>query len=72
MTKLDKEVWVIKKDGYYVNANFKALFSGLCTGFTGYTNEDTMKEDLEMLGEGYYAEYIRYDEISDGERVYID
>ena len=69
----DERCWVIKnEDGYYVNAKFRALFTGLCTGFTGYMNEDVMKKDLDMLGENYHAEYIWYKDIPEGERVYLD
>jgi hypothetical protein len=53
-----------------VNAKFKALFSGLTTGFTGYTNELAIKKDLDMLGEGYYSEYINLRDVPKGERIY--
>ncbi len=68
----DQQCWVIKKDGYYVNAKFKALFSGLTTGFTGYTNEETIKKDLEKLGQGYYSEYINLKDVPKGKRVYSE
>lgn len=69
----DQQCWVIKnKDGYYVNPDFKALFTGITTGFTGYINKETMKKDLEMLGERYHAEYINLKDIPKGERVYED
>ena len=69
----DERVGVIKdRDGHFVNPKYQSLFTGLCTGFTGYTNEDALKKHLEMLGEGYYAEYINIREIPDGERVYLD
>lgn len=69
----DLYCWVIKKGEYYVNAKFGALFTGITTGFTGYTNEETMKKDLEMMGgleEGYYYEQVNTNEIPKGERVY--
>lgn len=66
----DQECWVIKKDKYYVNAKFKALFTGITTGFTGYTNEETMKKDLEKLSEGYYSEFVNLQDVPDGRRIY--
>jgi hypothetical protein len=74
MSKSNQQCWVIKKGKYYVNAGFKALFTGRTTGFVGYDKdkEGIMKKDLEMLGEGYYAEYINFREIPDGERIYLD
>lgn len=70
MSMQNEKVWVIKKGEYYVNAKFRALFSGRTTGFTGYTNELTMQKDLEKLGEGYYSEYVNFNDIPDGERFY--
>jgi len=67
----DEMCWVIKnQDGLFVNPKFRALFSGITSGFTGYVDENILKEDLEMLGEGYHCEYINYNEIPMGERVY--
>lgn len=68
----DLYCWVIKKGEYYVNAKFGALFTGITTGFTGYTNEETIKKDLEMMGEDYYSRYINLKDIPKGERVYRD
>lgn len=68
---LNEFVWVIKnQDGYYVNAKFKALFTGHTTGFTFYSKKETMQKNLDTLGEGYYAEYINLKDIPDGKRVY--
>lgn len=67
----DQQCWVIKnEDGYFVNAKFGVLFTGITTGFTAYTNEETMKKDLEMMGEDYYSRYINLKDIPKGERVY--
>jgi len=67
----DQQCWVIKnKDGYFVNAKFGALFSGLTTGFVGYDDEERAMEDLDMLGEGYYSEYINLRDVPKGERIY--
>lgn len=65
-------VWVIKKGDYYVNPNFKALFTGRnVTGFTWWTNGQTALNKLEGLGEGYKVEYIDLDDIPlNGVRVY--
>lgn len=69
----NQQCWVIKnKDGNYVNSDFRALFTGITTGFTGYTNEETMKKDLEMLGQEYYSEYINLKDVPKGKRVYRD
>jgi len=71
MSMQQERCWVIKnQDNYYVNPKFKVLFTGLCTGFTGYTDKETMQKDLDMLGEGYYSEYIYYKNIPEGRRVY--
>lgn len=68
---MKNKCWVIKnKDGYYVNPDFTALFTGKTTGFTGYINKATMQKDLEKLGAGYYAEYIDLKEIPKGKRIY--
>lgn len=63
-------VWVIKKGEYFVNPKFRALFSGITSGFTGYTNEQTMLKDLEILGADYYSEFINLRDIPDGKRIY--
>lgn len=68
----DEQCWVIKKGKYYVNPKYKALFSGHATGFTGYTNKETMQKDLDMLGDGYYSEFINLRDVPDGERVYLE
>jgi hypothetical protein len=69
----DQQCWVIKnQDGYYVNAKFRALFSGITTGFTGYANKETMQKDLGRLGEGYHSEYINLKNIPKGKRVYLE
>ncbi len=66
----DEQCWVIKKGEYYVNPKYKALFTGQCTGFTFYSNEETMRKDLDMLREGYYSEYINLRDVPKGERIY--
>jgi len=72
MSMQDEMVWVIKNEnGYFVNANFGALFTGRTSGFSGYGREEEMKKDLEKLGEGFKAKYINMNEIPRGERVYI-
>ncbi len=71
----DERVWVIKNsEGYYVNPKFKALFSGLCSGFIFYDKdkEETIQKDLDMLGVGYHSEQVNLNEVADGVRVYID
>ena len=68
----DQQCWVIKKGEYYINPDFKALFTGITTGFTAYTNKETMEKDLKMLGEEYYSKYINLKDVPKGERVYID
>lgn len=69
-----KQCWVIKNEqGYYVNANFGAMFTGIATGFIFYDadKKETMQKDLERLGEGYYCEQVNLNEVPDGKRVYI-
>lgn len=73
MSKSDQQCWVIKKDKYYVNAGFRALFTGRTTGFVGYINKGKMQRDLDRLGgleEGYYYEQVDLSKIPLGERVY--
>ncbi len=71
MALSDRQVWVIKnQDGYYVNPDFQVLFTGHTSGFITYSNKETMEEDLEMLGEGYYSEYININDIPKGERIF--
>jgi hypothetical protein len=65
-------VWVIKKGEYYVNPNFRVLLTGHADGFICYNNKETMQRDLNVLGEGYYSEYIRYNDIPDGERIKLN
>ena len=68
----DELCWVIKKDNFYVNAKFNAFFTGITTGFTGYSNEETMQKDLQRLGEGYHAVYLNLKDVPRGERIYLE
>lgn len=69
----DQQCWVIRnEDGYFVNAKFGALFTGITTGFIVYNNEETARKDLDKLGREYYLEYINLKDIPKGERVYIE
>lgn len=76
---LNQKIWVIrrKQDGLFVNVRplkkgcFYTLYNGRTTGFAGYTSEDTMRKDLEMLGEGFIEEYICFNDIPPGARVSI-
>jgi hypothetical protein len=74
MSNSNQMVWVIRnRDGYFVNADFRALFNGRTTGFVGYTNKDRMQKDLDKLGElgeGYYSEQVCLNEIPKGVRIY--
>lgn len=75
MSMQDEMVWVIKKDGLFVNPKFRALFSGYTSGFTFYNNEETAKDKLDKLGglnDGYYIEYINLKNIPKGKRIYDD
>ncbi len=72
MSMLDENVWVIRdKNGYFVNPNFKALFTGHATGFVFYTNEDIVRKKLDILGDGFYVEYVNLGDIPDGARVWV-
>ena len=67
----DEQVYVIKnKDGYYLNANYGVLFSGVTSGFIFYNNTDTLRRDLERLGEGYHSEHVNFSELPNGKRIY--
>lgn len=68
----DEKVWVIKRGNYYVNPKYQSLYTGRATGFTFYSNEETMRKRLDELGEGYSCEYIGLNGIPDGERIYIN
>lgn len=70
---MSNQCWVIKKGEYFVNADFKALFTGRVTGFVGYSNKDRMQKDLDKLGgsgEVYYSEQVNLNTIPKGVRVY--
>jgi len=66
----DEQCWVIKKEGYYVNPKYRSLYTGIATGFTFYSSEETMKKNLEALGEGFHSDYINLKDVPDGERIY--
>ncbi len=77
---LNEKVGVIKnKDGHFVNV--KQTDQGhYCTFYTGiskigsltfYSSKERMEEDLEILGEGFRAEYIYIKDIPEGVRVYL-
>jgi len=73
MSLSNQQCWIIKKGEYYVNANFKALFTGRTSGFVGYIEKDRMQIDLDKLGgleKGYYCEQVNLNEVPRGERVY--
>ena len=72
----NRQEWVIKnQDGHFINVRrikkgyYYTRYTGVTTGFASYENEETMRKDLEMLGEGFRAEYIKLNEIPDGIRV---
>jgi hypothetical protein len=75
-----ESVWVIKNEkGHYINLrkrNHKyyltTSYTGITTGFAFYTNEETMKNDLNILGKGYHSEYISLKNIPNGERIKTD
>ncbi|MCE5220169.1 MAG: hypothetical protein LLF98_02580 [Clostridium sp.] len=73
---LNKQVGVIRnQDGYFVNmrqikgGHYYTLYNGITTGFTFYENKKTMDNDLKILGEGFYTEYISLKDIPDGIRI---
>ena len=70
----NQECWVIKnKGGYYVNADFRALFTGRTSGFVGYDNRMEAEKDLERLGgerEGYNCKQVNLNDVPRGKRVY--
>jgi hypothetical protein len=73
MLNQNQMVWVIKKGEYFVNADFRALFTGRASGFVGYSNKERMQKDLDKLGgsgEGYYNEQVNLNTIPKGVRVY--
>lgn len=73
MSMPDEQCYVIKnEDGYYVNAKFRALFTGITSGFSGYGDENEARKDLERLGRGYHLEYINLKDVPKGERIYKD
>lgn len=72
------QCWVIRNaDGYYVNVRgtkkgyFYTLYTGLTSGFTFYTSKKKMEDDLGLLGEGFYYQYINLNNIGDGERIHF-
>lgn len=74
---LNQMIWVIrrKQDGLFVNVRplkkgcFYTLYNGRTTGFAGYTSEDTMRKDLEILGGDFIGEYIGLNQIPRGKRI---
>lgn len=68
----DEMIWVIKRGPYYVNPNFITFYTGLTTGFTAWTNKETMQKQLDRLDEGYYSEFVNYNSIPDGEKIYLE
>ena len=76
MSMQNEMVYVIKnQDGLFVNPKFRALFSGITSGFTFYGSEDLAREKLSRLGgldelNGCYLDYINLKDVPRGERIY--
>lgn len=82
MSIREEQAYVIKNEnGLYVNIQETnqgyrhTLYSGIPKDRKGcfkyYTNEDTVKEYLMMLGEGFYSEYIKITDIPSGSRINV-
>lgn len=60
-----EQCWVIKnKDGYYVNPNFGALFTGITTGFVCFNNKCGLNYPVcikEKCGR-----YVSYNSLNEG------
>jgi len=83
MSMQDERVYVIRNsEGYFVNVRetkqgyYHTLYSGIPLSGKGsfkyYTNEDTVKKYLKMLGKGFYSEYINMGDIPEGVRIYTE
>jgi hypothetical protein len=75
----DEFVWVIRdRRGHYVNVrklkkgHYYTTYDGVTTGFAFYNNEETIRRDLELLGMGFYSEYINLRSIPNGVRIHSE